>query len=54
MDLVVTSWMEKDAIVCGVSASLTSPNDVMAVPPRQFGNLVAAVSTQTPLLDPQF
>jgi len=38
----VAIWMEENPVICFVSATLTSPDDMVAVPPCQFGDFPVA------------
>ncbi len=49
----MTFRVEEDAIVCLVSATVTSPLNVMAVPSCEFGNLTVTKRTEAVLLFPE-
>lgn len=49
----MTFWVEEDAIVCLIFATVTSPLNVVAVPPCEFGNLAGAKRTEAALLFPE-
>ena len=46
-------WVEKDAVLCSILAPQTSPDDVVAVPPRQFGDFLVTEWTEAALLSPE-
>ena len=46
-------WMEKYPVVCFISASPTSPDDMVTVPPCQFGDFPVAERADTALLFPE-
>ncbi len=46
-------WVEEDAISCLISAAVTSPLNMMAVPSCEFRNLVVAEGTEAALLFPE-
>ena len=49
----MTFWVEEDAIICLIFAPATSPLNVVAVPPCEFGDLAIAKRTQAVLLFPE-
>src|SRR5207248_5248598 len=49
----VTIGMQEYAVVCIISATLASPDDMMAVPSCQFGNFSVAEWTEAALLFPE-
>jgi len=49
----MTFWVEEDAIVCLIFATVTSPLNVVAVPSCEFGNLAGAERTEAALLLPE-
>ena len=49
----MTFWMEKDAIICLIFATMTFPLNVVAVPSREFGNLTMTKRTEAALLFPE-
>ena len=49
----MTFRVEEDAIVCLISATVTSPLNVMAVPSCEFGNLAGTKRTQAALVFPE-
>ena len=49
----VAFWMKQDTIFLCITASLTPPNDMVAVPPRQFGDFLVAEWTEAILLFPE-
>ena len=53
MKPLMTFWVEEDAIVCLIFATVTSPLNVVAVPPCEFGDLAIAKRTQAVLLFPE-
>ncbi len=53
MEPIVTFRVEEDAIVCLIFATVTSPLNVVAVPPCEFGNLAGAKRTEAALLLPE-
>ena len=46
-------WVEKDAVLCSILAPQTSPDDVVAVPARQFGDFLVTEWTEAALLSPE-
>ena len=46
-------WMEEDTVVYIILSSFASPNDVVVMPPRQFGDFLVAEWAETPLLFPE-
>ena len=46
-------WMEENPVVCFISAALTSPDDMVAVPPCQFGDFPLAKWAKAVLLFPE-
>ena len=46
-------WMEENPVVCFISAALTSPDDMVAVPPCQFGDFPLAEWAKAALLFPE-
>src|SRR6266516_8169626 len=53
MESFVTIWMEEHAISHFISASLTSPNHVVTVPPCEFGDFLVAERAEAALLFPE-
>ena len=53
MDLLVACGVEEHAVGCLVVTAFGPPHDVMAVPSRQGGDLLAADRTESPLFLPQ-
>ena len=53
MNLSMTVWMQQYAITCRVTTTFCSPHDVVIVPPRELGDLLAADRTYPVLLFPQ-
>ena len=53
MKLSVAFWVEKDTIICLISASMTSPLNVMAMPSSELCNLLVAEWTEAVLLFPE-
>ena len=53
MKSFVAIGMEENSVVCFVSAASTSPDDMVAVPPRQFGDFSVAERTEAVLLFPE-
>ena len=49
----VAFWVEKDAIVCLISASMTSPRNVMAMPSSELRDLLVAEWAEAVLLFPE-
>ena len=49
----MTFWVEKDAIVCPIFPTVTSPFHVMAMPSCERGNLAGAERTEAALLFPE-
>jgi hypothetical protein len=49
----VAIWVEENPVICFVSATLTSPDDMVAMPPCQFGNFPVAERAKTVLLFPE-
>ena len=49
----VAFWVEKDAIVCLVSASMTSPLNMMAMPSCELRNPLVAEGAEAALLFPE-
>jgi hypothetical protein len=45
--------MEENSVICFVSAALTSPDDMVAMPPCQFGNFLVAEWAEAALLFPE-
>jgi hypothetical protein len=46
-------WVEEHEIFWSFTASFASPNDVMAMPPRKFGDLLVADGTEAILFFPE-
>jgi hypothetical protein len=46
-------WVEEDAIICLISATVTSPLNVMAVPSCELRNLAGAEWAEAILLFPE-
>ncbi len=53
MKSLMTCWVEEDAIICLIFATVTSPLNVVAMPPCELGNLAVAKRTQAALLFPE-
>ena len=53
MKSLMAFWVEEDAIICLIFAAVTSPLNVMAMPPCEFRNLAVAKRTQAALLFPE-
>lgn len=53
MNLSMTVWVKQRAIFHAVAAAIDPPLDVVAVPPRLFGDLLPADRTQPALLFPE-
>jgi hypothetical protein len=53
MKPIMTFWVEEDAIVCLVSAAVTSPLNVMAMPSCELRNLAGAKRAEAILLFPE-
>ena len=53
MKSFMTFWVEKDAIICLISASVTFPLNMVAMPSREFGNLAVTKRTEAVLLFPE-
>src|SRR6266849_10486250 len=53
MKPLMTFWVEKDAIVCPIFPTVTSPFHVMAMPSCEFGNLAGTERTEAALLFPE-
>jgi hypothetical protein len=53
VNLLVTRWMEKDAIVSCIWSPFGSPKDMMAMPSGNFGDLLVADWAQTALFFPK-
>jgi hypothetical protein len=45
--------MEQNPVICGVAATMSSPNDVVVVPARQFGNFLVADGACSLLFSPE-
>jgi hypothetical protein len=50
MEPFMALWVEEGAVVYLISASATSPLNMMAVPSCEFGNLAVAEGTEAALL----
>ena len=46
-------WVEKNAIICLVSTTVTSPLNMMAMPSCELGNLTGAKRAEASLLFPE-
>ncbi len=53
MELLVAGRVQEHAVVCFVTASMCSPDDVMAVPPRHLGDLLMAEWAEPVLFLPE-
>ena len=53
MKPLMTFWVEKDAIVCLISAAVTSPLTMMAMPSCELCNLAVTKRTEAVLLFPE-
>jgi hypothetical protein len=53
MEPFMTFWVEKNAIICLISATVTSPLDVMALPSCELRNLAGAKRAEATLLFPE-
>jgi hypothetical protein len=49
----MTFWVEKNAIVCLISAAVTSPLNMMAMPSCEFRHLAVTKRAETVLLFPE-
>src|SRR5688572_27423529 len=42
VDLLMAIGVQQDTVLCAIRSTTSSPNDMMAVPPRQFGEFLVA------------